>query len=615
MAGNLKEQKIPTEVDSSRQQSFQQSDPNYFNMQQAQDGQLPPAYAPSPTAAPMPIQPQFQQPQQAHFQQGQFAEQPQLVQQPLPVQPQQQFFIQLPNGQMQAVSAQPGYGQPMPHQHIMMTPTKEQPTIVINNTPSASAAAAGGGGGGGGGGSSGTDACLAGFCGGTYLMGIIGGTGHIDEDMARRLLGLDGMATRSRISTRPTASNLQVLPSVENVKASPMEHPPTAKAFESLPREIFDLILHYSAGPVVSLSDAVGNEPSFSITSAEDATLKAASLVSHAWRRSVLPALFKHTRLILRDSYLCSFDLKRNVDALVSFLKEHDLAVSSFLLGVYNHDAPVKRVLGYQPEEYQDVWEDLFGVIDPRAVTIVAPPRLLGDVTGCVIDMEDADMFNIKYQILHVSMEQSGYSRKLGQSTPQNYSAPISQPRGLFQIRPWTSVLLNEGSHMEVIVNYPTPRHHRAPSLLNSLLITPLFPATATNLTYVAIFPLCTHIQTLAYHFPAVRRLSLHLSPKTKYTALFPDGPTDGIDGNQYPEVILQEWFQTLMHLAKYFLWDSSDDVDPGNWLSLKELVSPDFLAGDFWAHGGNPMAQIVVYAHCAEVGWRVGQEGILVRD
>lgn len=153
MTGIPKEQKIPTKGDSSRQQSFQQPDPSSIHMQQAQDGQLPPAYAASPSPAPIPLQPQFQQPQfqqpqPAHFQQGQFA------------QPQQQYFIQLPDGTMQAVPVQP----PMLQQPIMMIPAKEQPTIIVNNTPSASASAAAGAGAGGGG--SNTDACLAGFCGG-----------------------------------------------------------------------------------------------------------------------------------------------------------------------------------------------------------------------------------------------------------------------------------------------------------------------------------------------------------------------------------------------------------------------------------------------------------------
>ncbi|KAL5353738.1 hypothetical protein ACLOAV_001779 [Pseudogymnoascus australis] len=157
MAGNLKGQKIPTEGDSSRQQP----DPNSIQMQQTLDGELPPAYEPSPSMAPVPLQPPFQQPQQAHLQQSQFA------------QPQQQYFIQLPDGTMQAVPVQQGYGQPMPQQPIVLMPVKDQPTIVVNNTPSASAAAAGGGGGGGGGGGRGVndriDSCVAGFCGGFFI--------------------------------------------------------------------------------------------------------------------------------------------------------------------------------------------------------------------------------------------------------------------------------------------------------------------------------------------------------------------------------------------------------------------------------------------------------------
>lgn len=410
------------------------------------------------------------------------------------------------------------------------------------------------------------------------------------------------------ISTFQNAGEaMELLTTVDDITTSP--HFPTPTTIASLPPEIFDLILDHSAGPILSLSDAVCHEPSFSITSAESATLKATSLVNHSWRRSALPLLFKHSRLLLRDSHLCSFNLKGNVDAFLSFVKAQDLVVSSFILGVYNHDGPVQRVLGYQPEEYQGVWAALFRAINPRVVTIVASPRLLGDLTKCIIDMEDADAFNIKYQILQLSVETLAPSKQLDQSPPEDDGTRVSQPKGLLEIRPWTSVLLNEGSHMEASLNYPAPRHHRAPSLLNSLLIAPLYPATATTLTYVSIFPLRTHLETLTYHFPAVHRLSLHLTPKSESTALFPDGPTDGYYENDYADRILQERLECYTHIAKYLLWDGSDaEVDPGNWLSLKEFEPADMVDEERWA-------QAVVYAQGANVGWRVGRRGLLVRD
>lgn len=152
MGADPKEKPILTADDSSGQPSFRQPvDPNAIHMEQTQQGPPPPAYIPSPTAAPMSPQPQFQQPQ---FQQAQFA------------QPQPQYqFVQLPNGTMQAVPVmQSMYGQLMPQQPVVvMAPAaqpalaKEQPTIIVNNASSASAAAATGGGTGG--------SCLAGCCG------------------------------------------------------------------------------------------------------------------------------------------------------------------------------------------------------------------------------------------------------------------------------------------------------------------------------------------------------------------------------------------------------------------------------------------------------------------
>lgn len=395
---------------------------------------------------------------------------------------------------------------------------------------------------------------------------------------------------------------------VQDIKTTPIDHPTTATTLESLPLEISDLIFHYAASPVPSLSDAVCQDPSFSITSAESTTLKAASVVSRAWRRSILPLLFKHTRLILRNSHLCSFNLKGNMDSFLGFIKTHDLIVSSFILGVYNHDGPVHRVLGYQPEEYQGSWEDLFGAMNPRVVTIVASPRLLGDLTRCVIDMEYADMFNIRYQILQLSVEKLAPYKQPDQPPPVNGTTPVSQPQGILQIRPWTSVLLNEGSHMEVILNYPPPRQHRAPSLLNSLLATPLYPPTAKTLTYVAIFPLRTHFEFLTSHFPAVHHLSLQITPKSS-SALFPDGPPGDFFSNGYGESILQEKLECYTHLHKYLLWGGSDaEIDLGNWALLKEFEAADMVDEARWA----PLA---VYAQSANVGWRVGRAGLLVRD
>lgn len=76
---------------------------------------------------------------------------------------------------------------------------------------------------------------------------------------------------------------------------------------------------------------------------------------------------------------------------------------------------------------------------------------------------------------------------------PENGGNRDFQFQGLLEIRPWASLLPNEGSHREVSLNYPAPHRHRATSILNSLLITPLYPAKAIKLTYLAIYPLRTN--------------------------------------------------------------------------------------------------------------------------
>ena len=72
----------------------------------------------------------------------------------------------------------------------------------------------------------------------------------------------------------PTISSFQniiedmELPNVGDTTTFTIDHSPTPATIASLPLEIFDLILHHAAGPVLSLSDGVC-EARFSVISAD----------------------------------------------------------------------------------------------------------------------------------------------------------------------------------------------------------------------------------------------------------------------------------------------------------------------------------------------------------
>ncbi len=89
------------------------------------------------------------------------------------------------------------------------------------------------------------------------------------------------------------------------------------------------------------------------------------------------------------------------------------------------------------------------------------------------------------------------------------------------KMRPWTALLLNEGSSTRVYQTYEF-FHKRPPSILGALLGSeefpndiPLLPLTIKSLGYVAIFPLSSHFSTLVRFLPPYRTSSsCGLSPK-----------------------------------------------------------------------------------------------------
>lgn len=301
--------------------------------------------------------------------------------------------------------------------------------------------------------------------------------------------------------------------------------------------------------------------------------LKNLSLVSKQWRAIVLPLLFRYAVW-----YLDRFDLmqleqfKSDPDSipLRSFVQVNNLTpyINTMTLVVVKNpqgrtahgEAALSRRgdgsghYAYSPdplgsmtragaerdivfnEDSNWLWDLIFGVFDPLRFTLVASPRMLASLLARMLFLGDEWNFDQSHHILSLSrLSRKPTPRANTKPEPQPdtleteaslSSAPPSSrpsrrvPCALFTIRPWNALLLNEGSSTRVYKNYEY-YHKRPPSMLGALLGAEefpndesLIPPSIRDLSYVGIFPLSTHFNTLVQNLPPIDRLFVQLVPR-----------------------------------------------------------------------------------------------------
>ncbi|KAK7744675.1 hypothetical protein SLS53_003564 [Cytospora paraplurivora] len=307
--------------------------------------------------------------------------------------------------------------------------------------------------------------------------------------------------------------------------------------------------------------------------------LKNLSLVSHQWRATVLPLLFRHAVL-----YLDNLDLARIEQAraepgaipLLPFVRANHLKPYIHTLtlvvakstrgrpvdgavalhppgegsGHYPHSAETAGPLSLAGGEkdvayYEDsnwLWDLLFDVVDPLRFTIVVSPRMLASLLARMLFLGDEWSFSQSHHLLSLSRsgrtpttlsnagvepQQKRYAVEaetaLSSTLPASASTacpPRRVPCSLFTIRAWDAILLNEGSSTRVYKTYEY-FHKRPPSVLGALLGAegfpndePLIPPSVRELSYVAIFPLSSHFNTLVQNLPRIDRLFVQLVPR-----------------------------------------------------------------------------------------------------
>lgn len=272
-------------------------------------------------------------------------------------------------------------------------------------------------------------------------------------------------------------------------------------------------------------------------------------------------------------------------------------------------------------EDSNWLWNLLLDALDPLRFTLVASPRMLAFLLARMLHLGDEWSFLQSHHILSMSRDHREKStttapddedeKNSPSESPPAATNPLAQPRrrpcALFTLRPWTSLLLNEGSSTRV---YSTHEyfHKRPPSLLGALLgaepppnDAPLVPATVRALGYVGIFPLSSHVATLVRHLPRVDRLFVQLVPRTEV-------PT-----RDYREAALLDlddlWSERNTSYGKMILSLFDDSDAAGNWRHLQEFESGDAADRESW-----DMAVEYVEARRDFSDWRVERDGVFVK-
>jgi hypothetical protein len=283
---------------------------------------------------------------------------------------------------------------------------------------------------------------------------------------------------------------------------------------EYLPNELLSNIFGYLDYPQPSASGLL-NEPTFELTYAEVANLKAISLVSKRWRHIILPELFTHSRFIVHDPKAMPRPvLKDEIQPFLGFVRQNSLEkiVASFVLLVQDEKVANNLEGIYQVNGFASFWNLLFQCIDPAELLIVAPVEALGALTSCYVYLQDKWSFDCPYQYLrlqqppikkstttqesksatnHAAPEQvtDNASKVIPSAEPVHnssenllrrpldtisqivqpvpqFEAPSSKPSledwqfpraessALFEIRPWSTLLLNEGSFVKAYSTY-----------------------------------------------------------------------------------------------------------------------------------------------------------------
>ncbi|KAK2625620.1 hypothetical protein QTJ16_004932 [Diplocarpon rosae] len=418
-------------------------------------------------------------------------------------------------------------------------------------------------------------------------------------------------------------------------RISASSHPSgrVSTSIQSLPNELLSHIFENLDVQPPSAS-ALYDEPHFALTESSDSPLKAASLVSKRWRESSKLVLFRCTQFTVPDPEITESRraiLTERFKPYLDFITSNALqkVVRTFALLVDDREVRNASEGPRRPNEFASFWSSIFETIDPLTILIVAAPQALGALTSCHVYLEDAWTFDCPYHYLLLQRPSDLLNKTQPLGSPQiilepqqaNKSLeidvgdiPLDQFHGeeemprasssaLFEARPWSKLLLNEGSFIRAYKTYEFWLRV-APSILSDLVGagTPnnraYISPTIRDFSYVGMFPMLRHFCVLAENLPRLDRLFVQLVPRNdilqQANKMLQIEPQDlWMERNASYASLMREMFNTppSPHYQHLKVFESGDAADREAWLMAVEYVK----------HVGQ--------------GWEVARDGVLVRD
>ncbi|KAF6827176.1 F-box domain-containing protein [Colletotrichum plurivorum] len=406
-----------------------------------------------------------------------------------------------------------------------------------------------------------------------------------------------------------------------------------ALTVDDLPNEILAQVFSYLDRPAPSDSKLHDQPSSIMLQNLFfERDLKTTSTICRRWRAVVLPLLFRHVvwtfdrfELPLMEE---TGDPASAID-LLTFLRENNLFsyvktltmfVEDAMGGLSTQGASNVELMetGFASkasysEDYNWLWRTLFAHVDPMRLTIISSPQVLARLLSRMLFLGDAWNFDMPQHILSLSRkDKKSVTAKDKEKTTASSSRQTSEiphqmyvPCDLFTIRPWQALLLNEGSSTRA---YKTYEYYlkRPPSILGALLGAeefpndePLIAPSIRDLSYVGIFPLSSHFNTLVQNCPRLDRMFVQLVPRNDVLN----------DAEEMRNIDISDlWMERNSAYSLLFreLFNPGPDSP---WLELKTFESGDAADREAWE-------MAVHFVQFSGVrGWKVESEGVFVRD
>lgn len=178
------------------------------------------------------------------------------------------------------------------------------------------------------------------------------------------------------------------------------------KTIADLPNELLIRIFEYLDTPPASTSlEELKLEPRLDLTASPVTPLKNVACVSTLWREAVLPILFRHAQVVTLETETIAGNVATYFEEFLHFLIEKNLqkAVLSFALVCSNKDFLTSAYSAVSISYLSGIWGKLFNVLDPDDVLIVASVEAMAFLTACGINLDARDFFDAPCQYLRLS--------------------------------------------------------------------------------------------------------------------------------------------------------------------------------------------------------------------